>query len=427
MSIERSAVQCSTCGVSVLAKNMARHRREVHKLMTNPPTPARSVALDGTFMSQARSRSTSREINRTSTASHSGSSDSGVSPASRYNCIDELEKAGLDLAASKLLVQHHMFTEPRLVKFLEDNFPNVKPEERRALVIGAAAGARYAAMSYFTVQGNQHSPDPAKRLMAMNAHSELTFWNRGLSDEAYTPPASVPLESTVNDVNGEGEFVVPLANSSTLHAVDLADLQLPVSMDALRQEFDAVTASIMAAGIPNGAPEFLPVGDVRPPLSSSLESIATVTSKNMTDVETAPEHRQSVESADEPYVPSQTSVTVASTSYKPTPLHQLATKETSGATPSVTTDLTTVARSSPIASFEPISADGHGIGGPPSCADTLERDRPPTTNRTPRRHASRSPRRRRTPSRHSSPRGRWVSEREFYNLQRFKSAKGWRR
>ena len=224
--------------------------------MINLPTPARSMTLDGTFLTRARSRLTSRENNRTSTASHSRSSNSGLSPVSRYNCTDKLEKAGLDLAASKLPIQHHMFTEPRLVKFLEDNFPNVKPEDRRALVIRAAAGARYAAMSYFTVQGNQHSHDPAKRLMGMNAHSELMFWNRGLSNETYTPDPSAPDESTANDDNGESECVVPLTNSTTLHAVDLSDLQLPVSMDALRQEFDAVPASIIAAGIPNSAPEF---------------------------------------------------------------------------------------------------------------------------------------------------------------------------
>ena len=110
---------------------------------------------------------------------------------------------------------------------------------------------------------------------------------------------------------------------------------------------------------------------MRPLPGSSVESTTTSASKNPTNVETAPEHCQSDESAAEPYVQSQTSATVASTSYKPSPLDQLAVKETSQATPPVTNDLTTVARSSPIASFEPISADGLGIEGPPSPADTL--------------------------------------------------------
>jgi len=165
-----------------------------------------------------------------------------------------MEKAGLDTAATKLLVQH-MYTKPRLIKFLEDNLPNVKPEQRRALVIGAAAGARYAALVHCAgepihctgvcigVQGNQHSP----------VQSLLTFWNHGLSDEVYIPSPSTPVKSTANGDNGEGKFVVP--RHTTLYAVDLADLQLPVSMDALCQEFDAITALIMAADIPNGTPE----------------------------------------------------------------------------------------------------------------------------------------------------------------------------
>jgi len=65
-----------------------------------------------------------------------------------------MEKAGLDMAATKLLVQHHRYTEPGLMKFLEENSSNVKPAERRALIIGAAAGARYAAMSHYTVLDN---------------------------------------------------------------------------------------------------------------------------------------------------------------------------------------------------------------------------------------------------------------------------------
>jgi len=103
------------------------------------------------------------------------------------------------------------------------------------------------------VQGNQHSPDLAKRLMATNVQSDLTFWNHGLSDEVYIPSPSTPVKSTANSDNGEGEFVMP--RHTMLHAVHLADLQLPVSMDALCQEFDAVTALIMAADIPNGTPD----------------------------------------------------------------------------------------------------------------------------------------------------------------------------
>jgi len=67
-------------------------------------------------------------------------------------------------------------------------------------------------LTFFTVQGNQHSPHRAKRLMGYPLLSSQMLITR-------------------------------------MTTVDLTDLQLPVSMEVLRQEFDAVTAAIMAAGI----------------------------------------------------------------------------------------------------------------------------------------------------------------------------------
>ena len=72
--------------------------------------------------------------------------------------------------------------------------------------------------------------------------------------------------------------------------------------------------------------------------------------------------------------------TVASTTYEPTPLDQLAATRTSQATPRASVDPITVTRRSPIASFEHITTDELGIAGLSSSSDVRERDRPPTTN-----------------------------------------------
>ena len=123
MSSDRSTVHCSICCAAVLAKNMARHRREVHKF-TLPPTPTRSVNHDGSLSSQARSRLASQETYQRGADSRLNTSRSDGCPELQIDYTSEMEKAGLDLAATKLLVQHHIYTEPKLIKFLEEKFPS---------------------------------------------------------------------------------------------------------------------------------------------------------------------------------------------------------------------------------------------------------------------------------------------------------------
>jgi len=138
-----------------------------------------------------------------------------------------------------------------------------------------------------------------------------------------------------------------------------------------------------------------------------------------TSVEAIASKGSPTDEAAEPYVPRQTSATVMSTTYDPTPLEQLAEKRTSQAAPHTTADVITVDGRSPIASFEQITTDDPG---PASCSEALiiSRNSPLKIRSSPRRQGSRSPRRRRTPSHHVSPRGRWVSERDYTYLQRHK-------
>ena len=155
----------------------------------------------------------------------------------------------------------------------------------------------------------------------------------------------------------------------------------------------------MAAGIPSTPLENISIRDQLCPDDTSVGANAFKGS--------------STDETTELYVPRQTCATVISTT---TPLEQLAEKRTSQTAPSTTADLITVARRSPIASFEPITTDAPVAA---SCSEALIRNSP-LIRSSPRRQSSRSPRRRRTPSRHASPRGRWVSERDYSYLQRHK-------
>jgi len=175
-------------------------------------------------------------------------------------------------------------------------------------------------------------------------------------------------------------------------------------------------SGLMAVGIPNDTSEIVFVDDARPLVNVSAEPASAA--RNPPSAETAVEHPaaterpQNDESVTEPYIPHQISAPVVSKSYVPTPRDQPVTTKTSHAQPRAAADMVTVVRSSPIASFEPISADRPSTAEIPFHADVQDRDRPPMTNRSsPQRNASRSPRRRRTPSRHASPRGRWMLER----------------
>ena len=218
--------QCSDCGVHVTLKNLARHRRIVHAAAQMNNDNAASDSTDSAY---------------------TGSGSSTSSCPGKYNVDDALTKAALEIAATSLLDQHHIYNEPELVKFLEENFPYVPPAERRALVVGAAAGARRAAGEFVTVQLNQLSHNPAKRRMAANSASALSFWNRGLGGKKNSSRHS---SSTMSPVGGENADEL-----AELHSISLADLQLPVSLEASSQGYSALAAAMFE---PPAVPAYVP-------------------------------------------------------------------------------------------------------------------------------------------------------------------------
>jgi len=99
-------LKCSDCGVHVTLKNLTRHRRIVHAVAQMNNDNAASDSTDSAYI---------------------GSGSSSPSCSGKYNVDDALVKAALEIAATSLLDQHHIHTEPELVKFLEENFQYVTP------------------------------------------------------------------------------------------------------------------------------------------------------------------------------------------------------------------------------------------------------------------------------------------------------------
>ena len=80
-------------------------------------------------------------------------------------------------AAVDALDQHHSFSEMHLTEYIRQCYPEVSEKDRRGLVIGAVAGAQHASRLHFVAQTNQASEDAAKRQMAANEASAISFWN----------------------------------------------------------------------------------------------------------------------------------------------------------------------------------------------------------------------------------------------------------
>jgi hypothetical protein len=166
--------------------------------------------------------------------------------AALTNSLEESEVPSSFLAevACAVLDQHHQFTETQLLQYVSDYYPEVPPGARRALVIGAVTGAQKAAKLQFLIEKNKASNDAAKREIAANAGSSLSFWNMGLhqmnrSDSAFrrshmvedTAMVSVSSESASNEPKKIAKLQTPFI-----------DLQFPVSLTQSNEQFNSTAA-----------------------------------------------------------------------------------------------------------------------------------------------------------------------------------------
>lgn len=199
--------------------------------------------------SESHSRPSSR-----GSRDHGGTSSGGTpSDASTHTLMQ---------AATAVLDQHHSFTEPELIAYLADCYPEVPEELRRPLVLGAVAGAQRAAHMYVIVEKNKTSPDEKKRGMAANSACALSFWNMGLWTPSRTPSSS--RRSSVSEIS-HATASLSTAETQPVLSVNLADLQLPVSLEQSHRDLEQTQQSTLCesssyeviAAAPPDAPLFV--------------------------------------------------------------------------------------------------------------------------------------------------------------------------
>ena len=104
------------------------------------------------------------------------------------------------------------------------------------LVMGATTGAQLASSFHFIVEQNRSSKDSAKREMATNTGSSISFWNLGLS-----PPARAISNTTVPEA--ETSSAVPVEKPVPY----LPNLLLPIQFDQSCKDYDIFQAAILEA------------------------------------------------------------------------------------------------------------------------------------------------------------------------------------
>ena len=267
-------VACPSCSIAVTRRNFSRHCRLVHGAGESAAMGRASFSTTG-----SRSRSSSRDSRDLGATSSMG----GPYDTSTYALMQ---------AATAVLDQHQSFTEAELIEYLADCYPEVPEELRRPLVLGAVAGAQRAAHMYVIVEKNKASPDEQKRGMAANSACALSFWNMGLRTPSRAPSSSRRSSVSISE------------NQPTVLTVNLAELQLPVSMEQSRSDLEQVQSTVLCQG---ATYEIVAAAPPDAPLVVPIDALAASSSTTTTLVEPyVPPMLPGSSYADMPYVPSAT-------------------------------------------------------------------------------------------------------------------------
>ena len=284
-------VTCPNCALSVSRANLSRHCRVVHGEASSQRV-CRRVTTDSEPRSSSRNAAISDDPARIPT-SRSAAPPTVIDRPSRSSTYLLMD------AVRSLLEQHHLITEEQMCEFLRVNFSGIPEHQLFALVVGAVTGAQYAANFHFIVERNKTSRDAAKREVAINAGSSLSFWNLGFVSSMRPLPGV--LSST-----GVGNAPGLNASMSPPVTVRLPDLQLPVLFAQSCADFDVLQAAAVEAGI-NEVPSFQATSNTITATSSSVMGVQNTSLQSV-----------------EPYVPpALSSSTACAVDYHPTPPAEL--------------------------------------------------------------------------------------------------------
>ena len=175
-------------------------------------------------------------------------SSSGRESVASVSTEMEYLRSGYTQAATRVLDQHHQFSETKLLRFLEEEHPEVDPAHRYPLLLGAVSGAQLASKLHVFARSNERSRDPRKREAANNAESALSYWNFGL--RVGTSP-TLPVYCTGESVFGTPDTTPNVdqpanlrpAPSTTSAELQLVELHLSVSRERALGDFPSEPSS----------------------------------------------------------------------------------------------------------------------------------------------------------------------------------------
>jgi len=388
------AVACNVCGKQISRTNLSHHRRSQH-----------SDLMTANADVQARSRSSSRDTHVSDVSSRCNAGNVSVVGDAASSCAGPASAwCRCSDAAYAVVSQGDRLSEDQLSKFVASYYPEIPAEHRHILIRGAVAGAMYAARLHFSIERNRVSSSAERRVMAIDAGCTLASLNQGLwpdpvGGKEQVSPAVVTTVEADTLLTGE-------ESSTGLEIINLADLHMPVSLEACRQEFNLVTQAIMEAGItPSDAMTEAPTTGIPCYQASTHETTVPA------------------------YDPLPTTTSATAVEYVPTPIEQLreqnegrekvVSKEVANKTATAAT-----IRSSPRKATTVARVEQRSFGPPQQSAAASRRppssQRPADCRRSPRRHEP--PRRRWSPV---SPRRRVVLSRE--EMKEFNEFKAYKR
>ena len=320
-------VKCQYCNYIASDQNISRHVRRQHAgqeysraMERGDPHPGQRESRDSSFPPVV-----AREFRR-QVASEMSTSEQ-ESTASNSSSMEYMRNEYV-FAATRVLDQHHQFSEPQLLRFLEEEHPEIDPEHRFPLLIGAVSGAHFAAKLHVFANYNEHSRDSSKRDAANNARSALSNWNFGLrlgtcpALPVYTTGQSLlhspDLTPDSNPPSGRRS-----ATSTASAELQLVELHLPVSRERALEDFPSDPPSPQRSMKMITEP---PPSSISLPMSAAT---ATVTSSSAV--------RETVRAQHEPYVPPGANLASASVTYEPTAIVARAGENTRP--PAASTDL----------------------------------------------------------------------------------------
>ena len=302
---------CPYCQSAISASNFARHIHGAHQNRGLPVTSDQITPPLGTLDRSLANRPTGvLTVHRQAPVSEDSTRD-GDPVQDDLVVLDK--RTIYASAAVNLLDQHRHLYEPDLEKFLSERHPEIPREHQFPLLIGAMAGAQFAAQLHLFSEANRGTDDGWRQRAARNAHAALIDWNFGLRIGTRT---AMPVFHERDSIVGPWSLPTVVEAASALPPPGplqptgsrVMEFNFPVDLQRSNRDFAAETSStegermVIAESPPSQQQE------------ASSEALATIAPGGLSSAPTT---------SVVPYTPEATVPAVSTLAYHPTPLPQL--------------------------------------------------------------------------------------------------------